>query len=525
MKKILPLILCLALLLGCLPGCAAEDTPYVPHGDALAPEDADVNVWDEEEEEVEQKLTLAYYPNRSMNPFTANDYTNRTLFSLIYQGLFSVSADFEPVPMLCENYRVSSDYKIYTVYIHDATFSDGTTVTIEDVRASIAAAQNSKYYSGRFTHLIKMEINEDRSISFYLRTAMEDFLTLLDIPVVKAEQVEAEHPIGTGPYIFESSLTGARLRRNSGWWYESPDLLVTANLISLVPADSPTQIRDEFEFADVGLVCTDPCSDTYADYRCDYELWNCDNGIMVYIGCNIAYSQEDVFQKDTLRSALTYAIDREELVKNNYNGFARPTAIAMDPGHAYYSEALNAKYGYDPVKFINAMSMVKLPKEPIRLLVNSDDSMRMRLARSIVEMLTECGLNIVMVEKKNSEFIQDVKYGKYDLYLGQTRLPPNMDLSEFFRPWGNLSWGSVDNEGLYTLCKDALDNHGNYYNLHKALADDGRIIPLLFCGYAVYADRGLVSELEPSRDNVFFYTLGRSYTDALIPIDYHNNQG
>ena len=118
-----------------------------------------------------------------------------------------------------------------------------------------------------------------------------------------------------------------------------------------------------------------------------------------------------------------------------------------------------------------------------------------------------------------------MKYGKYDLYLGQTRLPPNMDLSEFFRPWGNLSWGSVDNEGLYDLCKEALDNHGNYYNLHKALADDGRIIPLLFCGYAIYADRGLVSELQPARDNVFFYTLGRTNEDALIPIDYHNNEG
>ena len=100
-----------------------------------------------------------------------------------------------------------------------------------------------------------------------------------------------------------------------------------------------------------------------------------------------------------------------------------------------------------------------------------------------------------------------------------------MDLSEFFRPWGNLSWGSVDNADLYDLCKEALDNHGNYYNLHKAVADDGRIIPLLFCGYAIYADRGLVSELQPSRDNVFFYTLGRTSTDALIPMDYYNNVG
>ena len=52
MKRILSLMLCLALVLGCLSGCAAEDKPYVPHGDALAPEDADVNGWDEDEEEV-----------------------------------------------------------------------------------------------------------------------------------------------------------------------------------------------------------------------------------------------------------------------------------------------------------------------------------------------------------------------------------------------------------------------------------------------------------------------------------------
>ena len=525
MKRILPLFLCLCLTLSLFSGCAAEDTPYVPHGDALAPEDADVSLEDIPEDDTPQELTLAYYPDRSMNPFKANDFTNRTLFSLIYQGLFSTSADFVPYPILCREYRVSADYKTYTVYLNDATFSDGSTVTVEDVLISYQAARDSKYYGSRFTHLSSIEAGEDGSIVFYLRIPVEDFLTLLDIPIVKASQVDAEHPIGSGPYVLESNLAGAQLRRRSGWWCASPDLVVTAEMIPLVTAESPTQIRDQFEFSDVGLVCADPCSDTYADYRCDYELWNCDNGIMVYLGCNIAYSQNDVFQGPTLRSALTYAIDREELVRDNYNGFARPTAIAMDPNHAYYSDALNAKYGYEPVKFINAMSMSKLPKDPIRLLVNSDDSMRMRLARKIVDMLTECGLNIVMVEKTNNEFIQDVKYGKYDLYLGQTRLPPNMDLSEFFRPWGNLSWGSVDNAELYDLCKEALDNHGNYYNLHKALADDGRIIPLLFCGYAIYADRGLVSELQPSRDNVFFYTLGRNETDALIPIDYHNNAG
>ena len=57
MKKILILLLCAAMVLSIFSGCAAEDTPYEPTGDALAPEDADVNatIPDEEEEPQESE--------------------------------------------------------------------------------------------------------------------------------------------------------------------------------------------------------------------------------------------------------------------------------------------------------------------------------------------------------------------------------------------------------------------------------------------------------------------------------------
>ena len=98
MKRILPLILCLSMVLSLFVGCAAEDRPYVPHGSALMPEDTDVNV-PIKEEKPPQELTLAFYPNRAMNPLVANDFTNRMLLSLIYQGLFAVSNKFEAVPI------------------------------------------------------------------------------------------------------------------------------------------------------------------------------------------------------------------------------------------------------------------------------------------------------------------------------------------------------------------------------------------------------------------------------------------
>lgn len=518
MKKQLALLSALLMLLGACSGCAAEDTPYVPTGNALVAEDADLNQQDDQTDREAQEFTMAYYPGRSLNPLVCTDYTNRTLFSLIYQSLFSVSRDYEAYPVLCDRYDVSSDYKTYTFYIANAVFSDGSALTINDVLVSYQTAQKSDYYSGRFTHIKNFALTEDGGIQFVLDTPMDNFLLLMDIPIVRASQVEEERPVGTGPYILEDTIAGAHLRRNTAWWCENTakNLAVYTDSIPLIEAESANHIRDEFEFSDVGLVCADPCADNYADYRCDYELWDCENGIMLYLGCNVAYSQNEIFKDPDLRAALTYAIDRESLVEDNYRGFAHATSIAVSPLSPYYSAALDAKFDYDPLIFINAVNSAKKTEEPIRLLVNSDDTLRLRTARDIAQMLTECGLETQTVEAGTREYLNRYIAGNYDLYLGATKLSPNMDLSPFLKPYTELSRNGMSNAELYELCLDALENEGNYYNLHKALAEDGRIVPILFCGYAVYADRGLLTDLQPARDNVCFYTLGKTAQEILI---------
>lgn len=520
MKRFISLFLSLVLAAGLLSGCVvANDEVYVPTGDALVMEGQDPDALNPSEAGEAQHLTLAYYPDRSLNPLKSNDYTNRVLFSLVYQGLFSVSSSYVATPMLCQYYRVSPSNKTWTFYIANATFSDGTPVTIQDVLASYEAAKASKYYSGRFTHISSIELSDDGGIVFSLDTAYQDLPLLLDIPIVKAEEVDAEIPLGSGPYTLENSLTGAHLRRVLTWWCDAT-LSATADSISLVAAESPSQIRDEFEFNDVGLVCADPYSDDYADFRGDFELWEIDNGIFLYLACNVNYSQDEIFMETDLRSKLTYAIDRETLVEKNYNGYAKAATLAASPSSPYYSATLAENYKYDPMKFVDALNSYGIVKNTVRLLVNKDDTMRLRTARDIADMLTELGLPTETVEMDTNSYITKIKQGEYDLYLGQTKLSPNMDLSAFFGPWANISYNGISNTALYNLSLDALANKGNYYNLHKALAEDGRIIPILFAGYAVYADRGVVSDLQPSRDNVFYYTRNWTMTDAQLETIY-----
>ncbi len=526
MKRFLAIILAVLLFGNLCSGCTRkiDNSGYVPTGNAIVLDGQDPDDFLDEEEDT-QELTLAYYPNRSLNPLFGSDYTNRVLMSLMYQGLFAVDNSKNVTPILCASYRVSANNRTWVFYLEsDATFSDGTRVTAQDVVASYEQAQKNDYYMNRFYHFSGIEITEDGGIAFYLDTAYENLPLLLDIPIVKAAEVEATLPLGTGPYVFTEGIGGAHLQRVSNWWCGSLKIPATDESIDLVEVSSVADVRDQFQFGDVSVVCVNPMSGTFAEYRCDYELWEIESGYFMYLGCSIYYS--DFFQDGTLRTFLTYAIDRATLAEDAYNGMANPVTLPCSPTEVFYSTTLASEYEYDPLKFIDRMRSYQIPKtekgaeQEMRLLVNSADSARVQIARSIAETLTDLGLPCTTMEYSGSAFRAAVQNMNYDIYLGLTRLSANMDLTEFFRNWGEMSWGSLNNETLYSLCLSALENSGNYYNLYKVLAEDGRIIPVMFGYYAVYAQRGLIPDLNPSRDNVFYYSLGKTMEGIQLETEY-----
>ena len=96
MKKLTALLLCFCMAFGCFSGCAKEEEePYVPTGDAILLEGQDPEDLIVEEES--PPVTLTYNPEMSMNPLIGYSQNNRVLFSLMYQGLFTVNSNYEAV--------------------------------------------------------------------------------------------------------------------------------------------------------------------------------------------------------------------------------------------------------------------------------------------------------------------------------------------------------------------------------------------------------------------------------------------
>ncbi len=516
MKRILAVFLCCVLVCGLAACGSASQQPYTPTGNGLTyDEDQSGPAVTEPEGETVQEFSLIYYPDVTLNPYVCNDFTNRALFSLLYQGLFTVDRDYNVEPMLCSQYSMADSMRSYVFYVDPAaTFADGTRVTAADVAASLTAAKEGDFYRSRFSKVTSIAVTEDgQGVEVKLNTAYENFPILLDVPIVKATDVTLERPMGTGPYTISDYGMGTQLVRRSNWWCQGRNMVITAPLIALQEAESVNQIRDEFQFGSLDLVQADTGSDRYADYLCDYELWDSENGIFLYLACN---QESEVLTSAAMRKCITYGIDREALANDHYKGFARGASLPASPLSPYYNQSLANQYDYDPEAFAAQVQNLNLDSKEVILLVNGKDSHRLRVAKSIEEMLEKGGMNITIKAYEGNTYSWALKNEEYDMYIGQTILSPNMDLSHFFSTNGNLNYAGLSNMTAYTLCQQALENHGNYYTLHQTVMEEGLLCPILFRSYAIYATRGLLTELTPSRDNVFYYSIGKTMEGAYI---------
>lgn len=490
-----------------LSGCG-NSGGYVASGNGFSDQTTSPSLGNETES---QSLSLVYNPQKSLNPYTCADYTNKLLFSLLYQSLFTVDADYQVEPQLCKTYTVSKDRKTYVFYIEQATFADGSALTATDVMVSLEAARNGVVYKGRFGNVDSIRLTADGGVQVELTTAYENFPLLLTVPIVRASQVDENLPDGTGPYERRNTGSGYQLLLRKNWWCTT-DLPIYAEKIPLVAAEDPKSIRDEFELGDTGVVCANPGSDTYVDFRSDYDLWDCENGIFLYLGCR---AKSKVFSNQTVRQALTHAIDRTALVRDYYRTFAMAATLPASPNSPYYDRNLASAYGFDREKFTDALIQEGLEGSSIVLLVNKDDSRRVKVAQAIKTMLEACTLEVTVKALSGEDYTNSLKYATYDLHLGQTVLSPNMDLSVFYDSDGALNYNGISDGDISALCKEALANSGNYQSLHKAVMKDAMLCPVAFLSYAVYVKSDLVDNLNPARDNIFYYSLGKTMKDAF----------
>ena len=518
-KRIIALLL-LAALLAALCGCTAERMQSVRELFGISEQAAEEDASAEDEtaqpsaqtapvsaaEDAQSAFGLGYQMQFGLHPYACTSLNNRAILSFLYESLFVVDGSFRAQGVLAESWSVSDDGMTTTITLRSGVkFHNGRTLRAQDAVYSLKSAMGSAYYGDRLRNVTSITASDTRTLVLTTLVSYECLPLLLDIPIIKSGTKDEVSPPGTGPYEFAET----KLTRCKNWWRDTPPL-VDFDEIALTVSSTAADVRDQFEYANVNLVLTDPNSTAYASFHNDYELWTANTTVMQYIGYNM---NSPVFSNYGLRGAITFAIDREQLVGQTLGGFAVASTLPCSPNSRYYDVKLANSFAYDTGSYYDQLASASVedatgdgildlyvPSKgysvPVEgtMIVCSSSYIRVQAANEVARMLNSLGFNITVKSMEYSEYKQALLKGNFDLYYGEVRLSPNFDLSPFFGATGTLNYGDLADSTMMNLCSMALVNSGNTYNLYKRVCERGYITPILFKSYALYTTRGAVTE-------------------------------
>lgn len=275
---------------------------------------------------------------RFLNPLLAISDVDRDLSALTHAGLMGLSGAGELVPVLAEGYVSSADGKTFTFTLrNNATFSDGTPVTADDVVFTVQKAQNSALKSPRYADWsgVGAVAVDQRTVRFTLNRPYAPFLGLTTLGILPSrlwKDVSDEEfpfstlqtiPVGAGPFKVADISRGASgliesisLVGNSRYALGRPYLdgirfnfySRTADLASALRSGT---IESAYDVGTKGAL-TAPYARVFGVF------WNS--------------SEKRVYARAEVRKALSLALDRQSIVDTVLGGYATAIAGPVPPG-------------------------------------------------------------------------------------------------------------------------------------------------------------------------------------------------
>jgi peptide/nickel transport system substrate-binding protein len=462
----------------------------------------------------DDKFTLAYNPEASLNPYSVQSATNFWLTGLSYESLFKLNEDYSYEPVLCDGWETTDRGYSYLIDIKPGVMMhDGTEMSIFDVIYSVRLAKESERYKVRFKNVDSVGFLNGR-VYITLDTPNTDFCALLDIPIVKDGTGYDRVPVGSGPYKFDTGL--GRFVAFEG--YRTYDTLPLREIY--VAEYQRSEMMSAFERADIDLTVSQQSNISYVDYAGDCEVHFCPSTTIHYLGFN---SRRGYCSDPLRRLILSSAVDREDLSGTVVAGTVT-TALPVTPGSRWYIDSVAETAlikpelvetmmirtfveDYDQDGFLEYIEDSTVWDFALEFIVNNDNMQKVAAARKIASKLISMGFDVKLKEVDWNTFRTLLNIGEYDIYYGELQYGANFDLSPLFCYGGDGCYGFYDPDlqNYVYAFNFALEEEKEQAmtDLLVYQSDNCFIAPLFFERTSVYTKRGAVSNMYPNAHNIF----------------------
>ncbi len=277
---------------------------------------------------------------------------------------------------------------------------------------------------------------------------------MLDFPIIKShsdtlkdQDNAALPPVGTGRYIIDTkALT---LKANPSYFGGT----FTIQTIALVNAPDGESISHHLEIGSVDYYFSDLSDCQLPKMKGSSANASLQN--LVYLGINMQNSR---LSSPEMRYALSAALNRTQLAQEAFYGYATPAAGPF-PGQwesllAYQTiektqntaqtVANLEKIGYNKKDAEGFYLSGNNKQLQFTLLVNAENPWRLLAAEQIKTQLAKAGIKINLQTVSFAQYTSRISKGDFELYLGEMRLPNDLDLTQMATSGGSAAFGVVD---------------------------------------------------------------------------------
>ncbi len=283
--------------------------------------------------------------------------------SKVSEGLLTYSYDLTPQPQLATSWEISPDGKQYTFHLRKGVkWHDGQPFTAKDVAFSInLLKQTHPRAKATFANVESIETPDDLTAVFKLSHPAPYLIRAFaagETPILPQhlyadgdalKNPNNNHPVGTGPYIFDQWVRGSHIiyKRNPNYW-DNPKPYIDQLIVKFSTDPVVRSLDLQTGQADIGYRTPVALSELQTLKEKPQLALETKGNNYSYSVASIHFNLDDKLFKDLrVRQAIAHAINRKALLNVVYFGYATPTETPVAPGLKDFHSSKPSPYQYD----------------------------------------------------------------------------------------------------------------------------------------------------------------------------------
>jgi peptide/nickel transport system substrate-binding protein len=440
-----------------------------------------------------------------MNNTMVFDNDSIWVFQQMLESLYQVTPDGTDVePLLVESDELSDDQKSLTITLKDGiTFSNGDPMTSADVKFSLDKARSTKGgWEFLDVAIDSVDAPDPKTVVVNtkypwapLKADLANFNNAI-LPKDYAGQTAEEFykaPIGTGPFVWDHWNRGSELQlvKNKDYWDGEPSLdsitwkvVGDDNARALQLQGGQAHINQSPPFSSIEQLKGQQGIkvELFPSTKTDYIMMN---------------QSEKPYDDVHVRRAISYAIDREAIIKTVLFGNGTPGNSLLMPTVPYYDKEAGGQQ-YDMAKAKEEMAQSSVPDGfKTTFLASSGDVADAGIAQILQASLKELGIDMEIqnvdpsaAQEAQSKREYQITHSYWTMDIADPdelvtfAVDPDSGASSFYTGYNNPDVVKLARDAAKTF--DETERAKLYSELQRKAAEDA-FLPTLFYSPFAYA--------------------------------------